>query len=141
MRPQDHERYYVYQGRIPPVKKIGHQLFPTGKPVAVWDRKMHILIRKLPYIREATAEEIAAAKGVVLEKAQAQVAAKPKEDRKAQLQAELTALGIGFDKRWGVDKLEEQKALATRPVEPQMREEEIVTHGDGSWEVLRASNG
>lgn len=72
MRPSDGLQYYVYIGGTK-IKKIHGTLFKRGEVTGVWDRKTHILIRKLPYVRQATPEEIAKLGGGVIKEAKKKV--------------------------------------------------------------------
>ena len=56
---KDELRYYVYLGRSP-MKKIKGLVFRPGVAGPVWDRKIHVLMPRLPYMRLATEAEIAA---------------------------------------------------------------------------------
>lgn len=123
---KDELRYYVYLGRSP-VKKVKTLVFKPGVAGPVWDRKIHALMVRLPYFRAATEAEIAAVEAdgrvtaAVPTKPKAKpvpepVAAEPSE--RDALRAQLDKLHIGYDKRWAVEKLRDQLALATRPVAP-----------------------
>ncbi len=124
----DELRYYVYTGRSP-VKKVKTLVFKPGVAGPVWDRKIHALMVRLPYFRAATEAEIAAIEGEgrkVAASAPVKAKAKPapapaveaKQDERDAIKAELDRLSIGYDKRWGAEKLREQLALATRAVTP-----------------------
>ncbi len=127
---KDELRYYVYLGREP-VKKVKTLVFKPGVAGPVWDRKIHALMVRLPYFRAATEAEIAAVESEgrkVASAAPVKPKAKPapapapveaKQDERDTIKAELDRLSIGYDKRWGVEKLREQLALATRPMAPQ----------------------
>ena len=125
---KDELRYYVFTGRTP-TKKVKALVFKAGVAGPVWDRKIHALMTRLPYFRFATEAEIAAVEAegrkvaaVVPTKAKAKPASAPepvaKADERDSIKAELDRLSIGYDKRWGVEKLREQLALAKRPVAP-----------------------
>ena len=120
MRPgrfkQDELRYYVYLGRTA-TKKVKTLTFQAGVPGAVWDRKIHALMTRLPYFREATAEEIAAVEAGG--KAKAKVKAPEHHDQNADrdaLRAELDRRGIKYHHAHGPKKLFE--LLQTAPMEP-----------------------
>ena len=124
---KDELRYYVYLGREP-VKKVKTLVFKPGVAGPVWDRKIHALMVRLPYFRAATEAEIATVEAEARKGASAvpvkpkakpvpePVAAEPNE--RDALRAQLDKLHIGDDKRWAVEKLRDQLALATRPVAP-----------------------
>ena len=127
MRPgrftKDELRYYVYLGRTP-TKKVKTLTFSQGVPGAVWDRKIHALMTRLPYFREATEDEIASveAGGKAKAKAKApQPEARDQNDDRDALRAELDRRHIEYDKRWGPKKLMEalQSAPMIQAAEPE----------------------
>ncbi len=121
---KDELRYYVFTGRTA-TKKVKTLVFHQGVAGPVWDRKIHALMTRLPYFRAATEAEIATVESAGKQtgapaKAKAKPAPAPvveaKQDERDNIKAELDRLSIGYDKRWGVEKLREQLALAKRPV-------------------------
>ena len=129
MRPgrftKDELRYYVYMGRTL-TKKVKTLTFTQGVPGAVWDRKIHALMTRLPYFREATEEEIAAveAGGKAKTKAPKPEARDQNDDRDA-LRAELDRRGIKYHHAHGPKKLLEllQSAPVIQDAEPESQPE------------------
>lgn len=116
---EDYLGYYVLVGRTP-TKKVKNLTFRLGVPGAVWDRKIHALMMRLPYFRKATAEEIAAMESGGKAPA-GRKAATPRPDQKDQnaerdaLRAELDRRGIAYHHRHGPAKLFE--LLQAAPVQ------------------------